>query len=375
MKIRRSRQRGAVAALALAAVALAGCGGAAADTSPDESEQAAEPNGSGTDTHVLVDLAGREVEVPTEVTNVAALVGPSFETVAMVGGTEQTVLRYGPATTNEVWAHWQQRVFPENDVPAYDNAREPNIEELLALDVEVVLYWDWTEIQDSLDQAGMPSIVLQVTTDDGIDTAEEFVEFKQQEILVVGELYGGEALTEAQEWADYVEEKVAMITERTSQLSNEERPSVYFVRGPEALVTHGGESYTRYVVDIAGGNLVTRDDPELMYTTTMEQVLQWDPEYIFMGHQQSTDVIVDDPAWDPVQAVVNDQVYVNFGSTGNAEYQTTATLLMTQIATILHPELFSDIDMVAEVQEYYSRFFEVELTDEEAEAMLQHGIP
>lgn len=387
MTIQRPRRWSAIAALLVGALALAGCGN---DTEPETLDQASTASESADDsatsdeaesaddaqeseTRVIVDLAGREVTIPNQVDRVAALVHPMFEAIIMLGAWDQVAV----SGTQMGVSGWTPTIAPQyGDIPIIENASEPNIEELLALDVQVALFWDSRpEVIEQLEQAGIAVVVTQVSNGDGIDTAQEFVEFKKHEILLLGELFGGQAQVRAQQWADYVDETVAQVSAKTVELTDEERPSVYYVRGPEALKIHGGESYTRYLVDIAGGDLVSREDAELLYTTTMEQALAWDPEYIFMGRVNNVELITQDPAWAPVQAVVDGNIFINLKGMGPTDYSTTAFLLMQQIATQIHPDLFSDIDMTEEVKEYFSTFYGYDLSDEEVEAILTYDEP
>ena len=42
--------------------------------------------------------------------------------------------------------------------------------------------------------------------------------------------------------------------------------------------------------------------------------------------------------------------------------------MMLWLATIVQPELFSDIDIIEEIKYYYREFYEFELTDEQAQS-------
>ena len=377
------RTVGVLSAAALLTALAAGCGGngnTASDTPPVPSESTpaqtetvpAQTESAGEETRTIVDLAGREVTIPANVTKVASLTGPSYETVIMLGAEDQVVIT-GNSSAQSGWAHV---VSPEYaDIPAVQDATSPNVEELMDLGVEVVLFWDsYPDVIEELESVGIAVVVTQLG-DDGIDTAKEFVDLKKREIMAVGEVFGGEALERAQAWCDYVDETVAYVTERTGQLAPEDLPSVYYVRGPESLSIHGGESYTRYLVDMAGGDLVSKDDPELLYTTTMEQVLEWNPEYIFMGRVDNVELVTEDPAFAPVQAVKDGNVYVNLHSVGPADYSTDCFLMMEQIAKILHPDLFEDLDMVEATKAYFRDFYDYELTDEQANQVLNYQGP
>lgn len=364
MGMRTKRFRMFLWGAALAAMLLAAPGGFAAQV---QGKPEAGTPVEAADTRTLVDLAGRRVVIPARVNRVASLTGPSFETVIMLGAVDQV------AITGNRWAGsgWAAKVCPAYaKVPVTRNATEPNIEELMELGVDVVLFWDaYPEVIESLNKVGIPVIVTQLK-DDGIDTREEFVALKKKEIMLVGEVFGGAALEKALKWCDYVDRTVGYVTGRTGGLDPASLPSVYYVRGPESLSIHGGESYTRYLVDLAGGELVSRKDRKLLYTTTMEQVMEWNPAYIFMGRVNNVELITKDPAWAPIRAVKDGNVYVNLRSVGPTDYSTDCFLLMEQIAKTLHPDLFGDLDMVREVKDYFAEFYGCPISDREAEYVL-----
>ena len=363
--------------------ALAACSGTAdqdpntADTTPaantgSSAENTQEGEAAQPDTKTVTDLAGREVTMPANVTKIAALTGPVFETIIMLGGADQVVI-----TGNSSGASgWGAVVCPEYaDIPVAEDATNPNVEKLIELGVEVAFFWDsYPEVTEALEAAGIAVVVTQLGNFD-VTSVEEFLEFKKQEINVVAGVLGGDALDEAADWCAYADETVAKLTAVTDTLSPDEIPSVYYVRGPEALKIHGGASNTRYLVEMAGGDLVSKNDDELLYTTTMEQAIEWDAEYIIMGRVDNIELITEDAAWAPVQAVKNGNVYVNLKGVGPTDYCTDCFLLAEQIATILHPDLFSDIDMVQECKDYFSDFYEYDLTDDQAQRVLSFQAP
>ena len=379
MKKAMSRLWSLLLAVVVMMTALAGCnsgGGGDQKESTDpipipapqlESENEAEP-----ETRVVVDLAGREVIVPYHLERVASLTGPSFETVIMLGGQDQVVMTGNGMPAKD----WGPVVCPEYaEFPRTEDATNPNVEEMMEQDVQVALFWDkFPEAIQAMEDAGIAVFVTQLG-DEGITSPEELLEFKKREIMCVGELFGGECVERAKMWCDYADETVEKITSRTSKLTEDEIRSVYYVRGPEALQTHGGNSLTRYLVEMAGGELVNKDEYKGLYTTTMEEVLGWDPEVIFMGRVNNVELVTEDPAWAAIQAVTNGDVYINEKSVGPAEYSTDCFLMMEQIAKDLHPELFEDLDMVQEVKDYFKTFYRYELTDEQAEMVLNFQSP
>lgn len=372
----------------LAAVLVTGCaggstGGSSVSSAGDSSvSSAGETNSSVTDTSpavsnahtkTILDISGREVTMPADVTRVAALVHPSYETVIMLGASNQVVMTGGNGQASKGWAHVVCPGYA--DIPVMKDAVTPNMEELIGAGTQVVFYWDsHPDVMQEMEDAGMSVVVTQMDHD-GINTAQDFVAFKKHEIMQAGEVFGGHALDQAEKWCEDADKKVAYVTDRISSLKPSEIPTVYYVRGPGALTIHGGASYTRFLVELAGGDLVSKDDPKLLYDTTMEQVMNWDPEYIFMGRVDNTDLITKDPAWAPIKAVQDGNVFVNLKGVSVADYGTDCFLLMEQLAQKMHPELFGDLDMAKEVKDYYSQFYGYQLTDDQANRILTFQAP
>lgn len=372
MKVRRVRLIGLLT-LTTAAIALTGCATEPTAAENGSAETTADTTGeqAQSDTRVVVDLAGREVTIPAQITSAAILAPVAREPVVMLGATDQVV-----ASASES-DYWNSQVDPAfADIEHIENGTDPNVEQLIELGVQVVFFRDnYPDITDKLEEAGIAVLQVAIDDDHRIQTAADYLEVKQQEILFYGEVFGGEALEEAQRWSDYAQETVDEIYSQTESLSEAERPRVYYVRGPEALTTHGGESQTRYIVDIAGGYMVSEVDDQVKYDTTMEQVVNWNPEYIFMGRVDNVELVTEDPAWASIQAVQQGNVFVNLRAVGAPDYASSCLLLMQQTATTLHPDLFSDVDMVEEVQDYFSEFYEYELTEEQAVQVLTFDAP
>jgi iron complex transport system substrate-binding protein len=127
---------------------------------------------------------------------------------------------------------------------------------------------------------------------------------------------------------------------------------------------------------MAGGVLVSKDTPEEMdANVSIEQALIWNPEYIFMGRLKSTDVIINDNKWKDVNAVKNKNVYLSPDGIMFWDYGSEGVLLMEYIAQKIHPDIFTDLDMVKEIKEYYKNFYGYNLTNDDAKRILLHLPP
>ncbi|MDR3161991.1 MAG: ABC transporter substrate-binding protein [Spirochaetaceae bacterium] len=329
--------------------------------------------GGGAGGLTVTDLAGRTVTVPSRPSRIAPLVGPGFEKIILLGAVDKVAITGNRNATSS----WSVVVAPSfKDKPVTENATDPNIEELIRLGVDVVFYWDsYPQVIDRLDQAGIPVVVTQLGTGNP-KSIDEFIQFQKEEVMLFGTVLGGDHLKKAEEWCQFFDEKVNFIRSRTASLGPGKRPDVYYVRGPDPLTIHGRNSYTMWLVELAGGNLVSRDSKiELLYTTTMEDVVNWNPEYIFMGRVNNTDSIMNDPAWSSIRAVKAGKVIVNPKGVMVWDYSSEGFLLMEFIAKTIHPELFKDLDVKQEIKDYYRRFYGYTLSDDETDRIYRFMDP
>lgn len=193
---------------------------------------------------------------------------------------------------------------------------------------------------------------------------------------VFADALGEEAQARAEEWSTYFDDKVAYVTERTADISEEERKSALYCYGEEGLGVFSQYSYVSFWLEMAGGtNVADQTGEEMDTVVTMEQVIDWDPDVIFMGRMESTEPVTSDEKWASLSAVANGDVYICPDGVMFWDYSSEGVLLMMYLAQKMYPDLFTDLDMVAETQEYYQTFYGYELSAENAQRLLDHLPP
>ncbi len=191
-----------------------------------------------------------------------------------------------------------------------------------------------------------------------------------KDIMMLGELFGNTA--RAEEIVALNVANSARITDITSELKEEEKPSVLLLQysdkgGEIAFKVPPLDWLQTSMVEMAGGIPVWSDVPTDGWTTiTFEQVAVWDPQVILLvdykGNAQ--DIVAGlkaDSKWALLDAVKNNQLYafpVDFQSWDQPD--TRWTLGMTWIATKLHPDLFSSINMMDEVIRFYQDYYNLD---------------
>lgn len=355
--------------VAILLVLLAGISGCGKPTGEPETITGQEGEEQVENIRTVTDLIGRSVEIPEKINRVATLVGPSYDKVFMLGEKDKVAMLGMPQSA------WAQYINPGlSDIPTASNAQSPNIEELLELDIDVVFTWDNPEPLEAMSNAGI-SALASLGSSAAPTSAEMYIDAIKGEVNLYADVLGPDAQLRAQKYCEYLDGVVEKVTAVTSKLDESEKPRVYYIRGPEIFSTHGKYSNTRWYVEMAGGEMVSKDLEQLIPNVDIEQINSWDPEIIMMGRIDSTDPILNDPAWSAISAVKNGNVYVNPNGMFYWDYGTEGALFLLYLAKTFHPELFTDIDMITETKDFYLNFYDYNLTDEDAGKILQFMNP
>ena len=321
---------------------------------------------------IFVDLAGREVTLPLAPQRLATFVGPTPEKILLLGAADKIVGKNAYAVAGP----WALEVYPRfGDVELFLNPMEPNVEELISLAPDIIYYWSIPEQIEKMEAAGLAVVVTQLT-DNNPTTAEEFIEFQKREVNTIAGSIGEETKERADMWNRYFDEKVKLISEKTKDLRESDRKKVYFSCSDNGLECFSKNSYPQFITELAGGIYVAKDtNEEVNDTVTLEQIIEWDPDVIIMGRTDSTDGVTRDVRWSEISAVKNGMVLLPPNGVMFWDYSGECVLLMQFMAKTFYPDLFSDIDMVKETQEYYKNFYGYDLSDENARNILSHLPP
>ncbi len=338
-----------------------------------------------TNTKVITDLAGRTVAVPANPTRIAAMTGPSYEMVFMLGGHDRIAMVKSGHTTNYPLA-----LLTNPDLANYDGiganpSSAVNIEDYISRNIDLVIYYNNDNELKKFEAVDIPAVVLTLNTNP-ITSLEEvmsqsldqYIHNSTLAVKTLAEILGGEAIQEAEDWAEYCTEKLTMIYERTHELTDEQRKTVFWGNtwGENILASYPVTNLA-YQIWLCGGKLVGPESgsgnfPEV----TKEQLFNWDPDVILVdNHGNYPELVIEsmykeNSIWASLSAVKNKQLYRIPAGIFFMDKGTTSTLMLLWLSTILQPELFSDIDMIEEVKYYYQEFYEYELTDEQAQKIL-----
>ena len=347
------------------------------ETKAEETEaEATEETKTGT--HVIVDHLGIEVEVPYEVNRIAVgniLPLPSVLTVFF--DSAEKIVGMSPNSMSAAENGLLGELYPDilKAETGYMNGTDINLEELMKLEPDIVLYSaSQPEQGEQLRNAGFAAVALSVNK-----WEYNAIETLNQWIGLLSEIFPDNDKTEVV--AKHSDEIYNMVQERVADIPEEERERVFFLfkYSDTDMETSGSKFFGQFWADAVGAvNVAEEITTDNQVAANMEQVYKWNPTIIFITNftaAQPDDLYnntIGNYDWSAVDAVKNPKVYkmpLGMYRSYTPGADTPVTLLW--FAKNTYPELFEDIDMIQETKDYYKEVFGVELTDDQASAMFE----
>ena len=318
---------------------------------------------------VIVDHTGTQVTIPANVERVvisSLLPLPSVYCLYM-GGPKKLVGMH-PSSKAAAVNSYLSTCYPEiKDIDSnFVKGSTVSVEELLALKPDLILYNAGNqEEREIFNSVGIPAVGFS-TNIAGFNTIETYAQW----IKLLGEIFG--QTKRSDEIIEYGRSVNEMVKSRTASLSENEKPVCLFLYACEAnsITTYGGNMFNQYWIETCGGKNASFD-LKGSASINMEQIYQWNPDKIFITN--FTPALPEDLYtnatgtydWSSIKAIQNKEVYKNpLGMYRWAPPSSDTPLALQWFAKQIQPELFSDIDMDAEIKSYFKKFYGVELTDE-----------
>ncbi len=311
------------------------------------------------ETRTIIDMAGREVTIPSEVNRICSSGTAQNQLMMFLGEGDKICATLAGFSTNP----WVQKVLPSiTSVPMPFTATELNIEELIKTKPDVVTLWSGTEkIQKQLDEVGIPYVLIYSTTDGFIEG-----------ISLMAEILGKDAKAVADNFIEYYSSNMKKVSDVTSSIPAEKRKKVYYVTD-NPLNTEGKDSIVTSWIETAGGVNVAAENgiTGLTATISLENIIQWNPDVIIIRDAKNKDLILKNPAWQGINAVKQGQLYVNpKGVNVWSARSADGALQPLWAAKRLYPDLFTAINVEEETRNFYKEYYHYDLSDEELETVI-----
>ena len=161
--------------------------------------------------------------------------------------------------------------------------------------------------------------------------------------------------------------------------ADRERLFFLFQYSDTTLLTSGRQFFGQWWADAIGAkNVATELENDNSVAVNMEQVYTWDPDLIFITNFNTYypddlyNNTVEGYDWSAVSAVKNKRVYkMPLGMYRSYTPGVDCPVTLLWMAKTAYPDLFEDIDVIADAKAYYKEVFGIDLTDEQAQSIFE----
>lgn len=316
----------------------------------------------------FTDQIGREVKVPDKVDRIVVLQHQTLNLLVQMNATDKIV---------GVMSNWKQqlgsnyaRLAPELVSKAsLGDLTHVDAEKLVALHPQVVFVTNYApqEMIDKISSLGIPAVAISLRHDDEgeknklnptmADEEQAYVKGLYEGIMLIGNIINKPE--EAKALIKATENSRNIVSERLQNLPEEKRIRAYMAN-PE-LTTYGSGKYTGLMMKHAGAVNVAASTIKGFKQVSMEQVIAWNPQVIFVQNRYPGVVneIRSNPQWQVIDAVKNHRVYLmpEYAKAWGYPMPEAMGIGELWMAKKLYPEKFNDIDMHKIANDWYRKFY------------------
>lgn len=320
----------------------------------------------------VTDQLGRQVTLPDRVDRVVVLQHQTLNILVQLDATNTLV---------GILGNWKQqlgdgysRLAPElTRLPTLGDLTHVDVEKLVALHPQVVFVTNYApqEMIDQIQKLGIAVIAISLRADnqqqnrlnpDLADEEQAYSEGLKEGVRLIGEVVNHQQQAETLVKATFNQRQ--QTGNRLQAIPPSQRIRVYMAN-PD-LTTYGSGKYTGLMMAHAGALNVAAAAVKGYKQVSMEQILAWDPQVIFVQdrYPQVIDEINQQPAWQAVDAVKHHRIYLMPEYAKAWGYPMPEALALGELwmAKKLYPEKFRDVDMQKKADTWYQRFYRTHYT-------------
>ena len=280
----------------------------------------------------ITDSNGSQITLDTSAPRVVAAYGSFAEAWLLAGGELCGVTQD---------ALEQRDLGLPEDIAVVGTVKEPNAEEIIALEPDLVLLASditaQAEIRDVLENAGLACAFFQV------DTFADYAFMMEQLCAITGreDLYE-ENVTQVGQQIEEAQAKAAL---------SSTRPNVLLIRAfSTGIKAKTDDELAGAILKDLGAHNIADDHPSMLEDLSLEEVIAADPDYIFvttMGDEQKAldylnGLIQQNPAWSELSAVKEDRYIVLPKDLFHYKPNNRWGESYQYLGEILYPELFHE---------------------------------
>lgn len=354
-----------VVGTAVLALALAACG-----NTEDKKENTAKEEAF--ESYSFTDMDGHKVTIDEKIEDVYIVnMTPLPAVYAAYKGSAEGLVSVPADSLNIVKDTSFENVYP--DLMEVPTNSELNVEEILAVDPDVVFYTGGNEeAYKTLTDAGLTAVAFSTAMTQDANAIENTDEWVEQLAKVFNEEENSEKLL------TYNEEAYKEITDKTATIAKEDKESavIIFALADGTFTVAGGGHYSDFWLTSSGA-INAAAELDKIQPVDIEQLMEWNPDKIFLTNFNAalpTDLYdnkIDGIDFSKLDAVQNKEVYkIPLGSYRWYAPSNESALMLKWMASVNQPKVFGDLDMSKEITSFYKEIYNYDLTTEEVDSML-----
>lgn len=315
-------------------------------------------------TTTVTDCVGREVTIPVNPKRIACLCPEAGHALAMYGEGDRIVAAVGGMQRDLLLVEMYPHI---KDVPVPKTSGVINIEELAFCKPDIVFIKGDTLFNDAemekLAKAKIPVIGIEFNS----------IEEQQYAMKLIAKTVGAD--DEALAYVQFYQDKINLVQERVQDLLPEEKVRIYHAQNEATRTTTPNTLPAEWTEKAGVINVSVEENLKFLdgkHYASIEQILLWNPDYIFANDPNVVPYIMNHEQWQPLQAVKNNRVIaMPNGVTRWGHFSSLETpMAVLWTAKTVYPERFKDVDMVKETKWFYNKFFDWNLSDADIHRIL-----
>ena len=353
-----------IAALAFSLI-MGGCSAGDETTSPAESPSvtatqasSAQTTAAAPATRIVMDKDGNAIELPYNVEKVAPQIGAMAHMTALMGYADRIV-----AAADHNLSDYFKKIFPEYVKANPRGLSTNNVEDVIASGAQVL----YGPITDEATIAKYKAAGIAVVPLNTFSTVEQM----KDNIRKIAEILGDDAPVKAEDFCRYYDKQLAYVQQKTAGMTDDQRVKILSLSyNAGALNTINSRDICSVYMATAGGINVAGDLSVVTGIST-EDIIRWNPEIIITFDATSKSKILAEATLKTVPAIKNGNVFiVPYGTYLWSVRSAEGAMMPLWLAKMMHPGLFTELDMDKVVSEYYKHFYNYEIPDEEIKTIL-----
>lgn len=330
---------------------------------------------SAQDTQTVADRMGRDVTVPTEINRIVTHFLPFPSAWFISTGSAEEIVGMHPDSKQVAERSLLGRIAPEvlKADTAFTEGNSVNVEELLRLSPDIFVSYETMPAIADVERIGIPVVAMDVLSNSGGNVIQTYGGWLE----LLGQLAGQQ--DRAAEIIAYANDALERTRARVATIPEADRPgALFFARLEEnALKINSAGHFGHFWITEGGNRNLAPEGVPPLADIDMEQIYSLNPEVIVISNFSPTkpedlyENRVPGQDWSHVKAVQNKRVYkVPEGIFQWYPPSADAPLMLQWIAQVTHPDIFNDYVIEDVIHDYYQRFYNYDLSDEEIALIL-----